>query len=83
MLPRKIINPLMPRAPAEYNQPATFGSLPKSYGGFQSPNYNEPHVYVDPAKAQEDLKALLEGVIEEEEDAKPRTRSRRKKKDAE
>ncbi|KAB8294038.1 hypothetical protein EYC80_009496 [Monilinia laxa] len=96
---RKIINPLMPRAPAEYNQPATFGSLPKSYGGFQSvntytstnyvdltdskPNYNEPHVYVDPAKAQEDLKALLEGVIEEEEDAKPRTRSRRKKKDAE
>lgn len=48
-----------------------------------TPNYNEPHTYIDPAKAQEDLKALLEGVIEEEEDAKPRTRSRRKKKDAE
>ncbi|KAM0134106.1 hypothetical protein ACHAO1_005941 [Botrytis cinerea] len=117
---RKIINPLMPRAPAEYSQPAvrapipgsssyatthptpapTFGSLPNSHGGgFQSvntytssnyidltmgkPNYNEPHTYVDPAKAQEDLKALLEGVIEDEEDTKPRTRSRRKKKDAE
>ncbi|KAI9650807.1 hypothetical protein NHQ30_000840 [Ciborinia camelliae] len=115
---RKIINPLMPRAPAEYNQPAVrapipgsssyatthpapapiFGSLPNSNSGFQSvntytsnnyvdltmpkPNYNEPHIYVDPAKAQEDLKALLEGVIEEEEDARPRTRSRRKKKDA-
>ncbi|KAJ8063095.1 hypothetical protein OCU04_008338 [Sclerotinia nivalis] len=116
---RKIIDPFMPRAPAEYNKPAvrapvpgsssyatthpapppTFGSLPNSNGGFQSintytsnnyvdlttskPNYNETHIYVDPAKAQEDLKALLEGVIEDEEDTKPRTRSRRKKKDAE
>ncbi|APA15699.1 hypothetical protein sscle_15g104690 [Sclerotinia sclerotiorum 1980 UF-70] len=116
---RKIIDPFMPRAPADYNKPAvrapvpgsssyatthpapqpTFGSLPNSNGGFQSintytsnnyvdlttskPNYNETHIYVDPAKAQEDLKALLEGVIEDEEDTKPRTRSRRKKKDAE
>ncbi|KAF7861922.1 hypothetical protein EAF04_007803 [Stromatinia cepivora] len=116
---RKIIDPFMPRAPAEYNKPAvrapvpgsssyatthpapppTFGSLPNSNGGFQSintytsnnyvdlttskPNYNETHIYVDPAKAQEDLKALLEGVIEDEEDTKPRTRSRRKKKDVE
>lgn len=37
--------------------------------------------FVDPAKAQEDLKALLEGVIEDEEDA-TRTRSRKKKQDA-
>ncbi|ESZ94318.1 hypothetical protein SBOR_5314 [Sclerotinia borealis F-4128] len=116
---RKILNPLMPRAPADYHQPAIhapipgsssystthpapapiFGSLPNSHAGFQSVNtytsnnyvdvampkqtYNEPYTYVDPAKAQEDLKALLEGVIEDEEDEKPRTRSRRKKKVAE
>lgn len=42
----------------------------------------ESYAFVDPAKAQEDLKALLEGVIEDEEDA-PRTRSRKKKQDAE
>lgn len=41
----------------------------------------EAYAFVDPVKAQEDLKALLEGVIEDEEDA-PRTRSRRKKQDA-
>ena len=47
-------------------------------------NYRLPESYafVDPAKAQEDLKALLEGVIEDEEDA-PRTRSRKKRKEAE
>lgn len=42
----------------------------------------EQYAFVDPVKAQEDLKALLEGVIEDEDDL-PRTRSRRKKKDAE
>ncbi|KAF4637665.1 hypothetical protein G7Y89_g424 [Cudoniella acicularis] len=42
----------------------------------------DPFTWVDPAKAQEDLKALLEGVMEDEDDM-PRTRSRRKKKDAE
>lgn len=41
----------------------------------------EPYTFVDPAKAQEDLKALLEGVIEDEDDV-PRTRLRKKKKDA-
>lgn len=41
----------------------------------------DPYTYVDPAKAQEDLKALLEGAIEDEDD-KPRTRSRKKKQDA-
>jgi len=42
---------------------------------------SDPYNFVDPAKAQEDLKALLEGVMEDEDD-KPRTRSRRKKQDA-
>ncbi|RDW75060.1 DNA repair protein-1 [Coleophoma cylindrospora] len=37
------------------------------------------HAFVDPAKAAEDLKSLLEGAIEDEDDM-PRTRSRRKKK---
>ncbi|KAL2069667.1 hypothetical protein VTL71DRAFT_14346 [Oculimacula yallundae] len=41
----------------------------------------EPYTFVDPAKAQEDLKALLEGAMEDDEDV-PRTRSRKKKKDA-
>jgi SNF2 family DNA or RNA helicase len=39
----------------------------------------DPYTYVDPAKAQEDLKALLEGVIEDEDDDLPRPRSRKKK----
>jgi SNF2 family DNA or RNA helicase len=43
----------------------------------------EPYTFVDPAKAQEDLKALLEGVIEDEDDEVPRTRSRRKRKEEE
>ncbi|KAK0107625.1 hypothetical protein ONS96_003431 [Cadophora gregata f. sp. sojae] len=42
----------------------------------------EPYTFVDPAKAQEDLKALLEGAMEDEDDM-PTTRSRKKKKDAE
>jgi SNF2 family DNA or RNA helicase len=42
----------------------------------------EAYAFVDPAKAQEDLKALLEGAIEDEEDA-PKTRSRKKRQDAE
>jgi SNF2 family DNA or RNA helicase len=51
-------------------------------------NYREtyvppgPYTFVDPAKAQEDLKALLEGVIEDEDDM-PRTRSRKKRKEIE
>lgn len=40
----------------------------------------EPYTFVDPAKAQEDLKALLEGVIEDEEEV-PRARSRKKKQE--
>jgi SNF2 family DNA or RNA helicase len=38
------------------------------------------YTFVDPVKAQEDLKALLEGAIEDEEDA-VRTRSRKKKQE--
>jgi SNF2 family DNA or RNA helicase len=76
-------------------QPA-FGSLGGTYGGFSSVNPGnnfidltkedyrdrapEPYTFVDPAKAQEDLKALLEGAIEDEEDV-PRTRSRKKRQD--
>ena len=43
----------------------------------------DPYTFVDPAKAQEELKSLLEGVIEDEEDDVPRTRSRRKKQENE
>ena len=42
---------------------------------------SDPYTFVDPAKAQEDLKALLEGAMEDEDD-KPRTRSRKKKQEA-
>ncbi|CAL3962539.1 unnamed protein product [Diplocarpon coronariae] len=133
---QKIINPLMPRAPAEYQpeqkytsaaaNPAQkalvpqytsytttkaapkqmFGSMGSTSGGFQTVNpggyasnyidltkdsYRDPHfaaaaeepyTFVDPAKAQEDLKALLEGAIEDEDDM-PRTRSRKKKNESE
>ncbi|OBT91661.2 hypothetical protein VE01_10347 [Pseudogymnoascus verrucosus] len=42
----------------------------------------EPYAFVDPKKAAEDLKALLEGAIEDEDDDIPKTRSRKKKLDA-
>lgn len=42
----------------------------------------DPYTFVDPVKAQEDLKALLEGAMEDEDDM-PRTRSRKKRKEAE
>ena len=38
----------------------------------------DPYTYVDSAKANEDIKALLEGAFEDDED-KPRTRSRKTK----
>ena len=37
----------------------------------------DPHMFMDSGKATEDIKALLEGAFEDEED-KPRTRQRRK-----
>ncbi|KAK4945428.1 hypothetical protein LTR10_015323 [Elasticomyces elasticus] len=50
---------------------------------FQQEQYvaSDPYMYVDSAKANEDLKALLEGAFEDEED-KPRTRRRKKQQDA-
>ncbi|KAL9617600.1 MAG: hypothetical protein Q9160_007613 [Pyrenula sp. 1 TL-2023] len=45
--------------------------------GYQG-NKFEPEIYVDSAKAHENIKDLLEGAFEDEED-KPRTRSRKKK----
>jgi hypothetical protein len=45
-------------------------------------NDYDPFSFVDPAKAQADLKALFEGVIDDDDEI-PRTRSRRKKKEAE
>lgn len=41
----------------------------------------DPFLYVDAGKATENIKALLEGVFEDEDD-KPRTRGRKKKVDA-
>jgi SNF2 family DNA or RNA helicase len=38
----------------------------------------DPHVYMDSGKATEDIKALLEGAFEDDED-KPRTRQRKKR----
>ncbi|KAI1006950.1 hypothetical protein K3495_g1261 [Podosphaera aphanis] len=120
--PRKTVDPLVPRAPAEYcNTTATvarvprnmytttssappplFGSMGNMSGGFQSINSHvssqgvnhkiidlsadtpitifEPHTYVEPAKAHEELKALLEGAMEDDEDI-PKSRSRLKVKD--
>ncbi|KAL3422004.1 SNF2 family helicase [Phlyctema vagabunda] len=131
---KRVLNPLQPRAPADFHsastysapsnnsaqyrapipgavsytttrpvQPQTFGSMGSTSGGFQSinqgnanfvdltkDNYStnnsyrdpmapaDPYTFVDPAKAAEDLKSLLEGAIEDE-DEMPRTRSRKKK----
>lgn len=44
-------------------------------GGFGA---SEPYTYIDSEKANENIKALLEGAFEDEED-KPRTRGRKKK----
>ena len=68
--------------------------IPQPVGQYQNPidlttnryNYdrlaqaNDPYSFVDPKKAAEDLKALLEGAIEDEDDV-PKTRSRKKKPD--
>lgn len=42
----------------------------------------DPYSFVDPAKAAEDLKALLEGAIDDEDEQGPKTRSRKKKQQA-
>lgn len=73
---------------------STYGGFQTVNTGYKGYNYSDrtannyrdpvgaPYTFVDPAKAQEDLKALLEGVIDDEDDA-PRTRSRKKRKEAE
>ncbi|KAI1611456.1 adenosinetriphosphatase [Exophiala viscosa] len=50
---------------------------------FQQEQYaaSDPYMYMDSGKANEDLKALLEGAFEDEED-KPRTRRRKRQQDA-
>ncbi|KAI9835949.1 MAG: hypothetical protein M1819_001847 [Sarea resinae] len=47
----------------------------KSFGA------SDPFAYVDTTKANENIKALLEGAFDDEDD-KPRTRSQKKKRDA-
>jgi SNF2 family DNA or RNA helicase len=66
-------------------QPVNSGYPGYNYVDLTMNNYRDPvpdpYTFVDPAKAQEDLKALLEGVIEDEEDDVPRTRSRKRKQE--
>ena len=64
------------------NMGTNYSYVPKADNNYRDP-VPDPYTFVDPAKAQEDLKALLEGVIGDEEDDVPRTRSRRKKQAAE
>jgi SNF2 family DNA or RNA helicase len=48
---------------------------------YQREEFGNAYSYIDSAKAQENIKALLEGAFEDEED-KPRTRARKKKVEA-
>ena len=70
-------------------QPVNQSGQPANYIDLTTNNYRdhrmtvpEPYTFVEPAKAQEDLKALLEGVIEDEDDV-PRTRSRKRRQEVE
>ncbi|KAJ5759480.1 hypothetical protein N7520_006636 [Penicillium odoratum] len=55
-----------PRNTQQYSQPSTFGSV-------------DVHGYVDSAKANENIKALLEGAFEDEEEAKAKSKGKKKK----
>lgn len=68
---RPIVDPTNPLVPS-YSDPAI---LADRFGAA------DPFLYVDAGKATENIKALLEGAFEDEED-KPRTRGRKKKVDA-
>ena len=68
---RPIIDLTKPQAPS-YSDPALHDD------GFGAA---DPFLYVDAGKATENIKALLEGAFEDEDD-KPRTRSRKTKVDA-
>lgn len=64
-------------------QPTTvFGGGSSSMDPYRDMLAPAPYTYVDTAKAQDDIKALLEGAFEDDEDDKPRTRSRKKKQAA-
>lgn len=58
-------------------------NYPTRYEPFQQEQYaaSDPYTYLDSAKANENIKALLEGAFEDEED-KPRTRRRKKQQDS-
>ncbi|KZZ87398.1 SNF2 family helicase/ATPase [Ascosphaera apis ARSEF 7405] len=72
---------------SRFEKPVTYKSDEFSSGDSDDSDIDGPidsgdiYTYVDPEKANENLKALLEGALEDEEDKKPRTRSRKKKAD--
>ncbi|KAF6239902.1 hypothetical protein HO173_001510 [Letharia columbiana] len=68
---RPIVDLTQPQVPS-YSDPAL---LDNRFGAV------DPLLYVDAGKATENIKALLEGAFEDEDD-KPRTRGRKKKVDA-
>ena len=92
----EIARPAAPPAWKNYTRPApTYKSWNPSSGwssvnNYQRPKVTEPQVpsypdsfrYVGAGKATENIKALLEGAFEDEDD-KPRTRSRKRNVDAE
>ncbi|KAI5290562.1 hypothetical protein KEM54_001172 [Ascosphaera aggregata] len=69
---------------SKYEKPVTYKSDELES---EEDNYDDPigttdaYTYVEPEKATENLKALLEGALEDEEDKKPRTRLQKKKTD--
>ncbi len=67
---KPVINLTQPQVP--YQDPALFDDR---FGAI------DPYSYIDAAKANENIKELLEGAFEDEED-KPRTRSRKKQIEA-
>ncbi|KAJ5716151.1 hypothetical protein N7493_008062 [Penicillium malachiteum] len=58
-----------------FNQPST-----PRYGGNSSFGSIDTYSYVDAEKANENIKALLEGAFEEEEEAKPKSKGKKKGK---
>ena len=71
----------------KYEPPVVDLTKPQPFG-FSQPAFlddrfsaNDPYTYIDAEKANENIKNLLEGAFDDEED-KPRTRGRRKKIEA-
>ncbi|KAL8715895.1 MAG: hypothetical protein Q9220_000562 [cf. Caloplaca sp. 1 TL-2023] len=89
-------NPLYSQQPAmfsSYQNSRAFAPInpyiPKTYVDFADGMLFEdkfgsadPYTYVDAEKANENIKALLEGAFEDEDSGKPRTRRRKKKAEA-